>query len=176
MRTPRFLSGGWTLVELAVVLVVVVVLGYFVVRGLRPAEALALQQAERLRDDLRYAQTLAMTRGAPYQVKVTGAAPGACPAGGAAYYWVIACTVVAADPCTGSPNTPITDPRQPGNVFCVALESGLALGGTDLYFDAMGRPRTGAALIAANHVFQITGGGTARNAAVTPITGFVTAQ
>lgn len=163
------------MVELVVVVAVAATLVYIGVRTLRPGEVIALQQAERLRDDLRHVQTLALSRGAPYQLKLTGAVPGTCPAG-SSRYWVIACTVVAADPCTGSPNNPIADPRQPGNVFCVALESGLALNGTDLYFDALGRPKTGAALIPVDHVFQISGGGVVRSTTVTRITGFVTSQ
>ena len=170
MRTPRFVSG-FTLIELTVVLVLLAAVIYVVVRSLRPAEALALQQAELLRDDLRQAQMLAMTLGSPLQLKV--GAPAACA--GAAYY-VIRCTVVAADPCTGAPDTPIADPRQPGGLFCVSAQTGLALAGANLYFDPMGRPKTGGALIAANHVFQVTGGGTVRRATVAPLTGFVTAQ
>lgn len=179
MAAPRFFwrrSCGWTLVELVVVLVVGALLAYVAVRTFQPKEALALEQAERLRNDLRHVQMVALTRGGSFQLKMSGAVPAACPAGGSAYYWVIACTVAAPDPCTGAPNTPIADPRLPGGIFCVALESGLALGGSDLYFDPLGRPKTGAALIAANATFTISGGGVARTVDVAPLTGFVTAQ
>jgi type II secretory pathway pseudopilin PulG len=168
---PRFFCAGWTFVELVIVLAVAAVLAVVAVRSLRPAEALALQQAERLRDDLRHAQILAMTLGAPLQLKL--GAPAACP--GASYY-VIRCTVAGTDPCTGAPDTPIADPRLAGGLFCVTLESPLALAGANLYFDPLGRPKSGTALIAANHVFQLTGGSVLRTAIVTPLTGFTTAQ
>jgi len=172
MRAPRFFrAAGWTLFELVIVLVILAVVVYVVVRSLRPAEALALQQAERLRDDLRHVQMSAMNLGRSLQLKL--GAPAGCP--GAAYY-VIECTVAAPDPCTGAPDTPIADPRQPGGVFCVTLQPGLALAGASLYFDALGRPKSGAALIAANATFTITGGGAARTTVVTPLTGFVAAQ
>jgi len=175
MRAPRFFSSaacaGWTLFELVIVLVILAIVTYAVVRSLRPAEALALQQAERLRDDLRHAQMSAMNLGRSQQLKL--GAPAACA--GASYY-VINCTVAAPDPCTGAPDTPIADPRQPGGVFCVTVQPGLALAGANLYFDPLGRPKTGTALIAANATFTITGGGLARTAVVTPLTGFVTAQ
>lgn len=152
-------------------MIVAAILTFVAVRSLRPAEVFALQQAERLRDDLRHAQMLAMTLGTPLQIKL--GAPAACA--GASYY-VIRCTVAAPDPCTGAPDTPIADPRQPGGVFCVSAQTGLALAGANLYFDPLGRPKNGAALIAANATFTITGGGVARTAVVTPLTGFVTAQ
>lgn len=150
---------------------ILAILVFAVVRSLRPAEALALQQAERLRDDLRYVQMTAMNLGRSLQLKL--GAPAGCA--GAAYY-VIHCTVAAPDPCSGAPDTPIADPRQPGGLFCVTLQSGLALAGANLHFDPLGRPRSGAALIAANATFTITGGDVARSAVVTPLTGFVAAQ
>lgn len=175
-RAPRFFSpaagAGWTLVELTVVLVVLAVLVYVVVRSLRPGEALALQQAERLRDDLRHVQTMAMTLNRSLQLKL--GAPANCP--GVSYY-VINCTAAAPNPCaTPPPDTAIADPRQPGGLFCVTLDSGLALGGANLYFDPLGRPKSGTALIPGNVTFNITGGGTTRSAVVTPLTGFVAAQ
>ena len=177
-RAPRFFSSaasdGWTLVELVVVLLVLAILAYFVARSLRPGEALALQQVERLRDDLRQAQMLAMNLGRSKQLKL-GAPAGPAACAGSSYY-VIDCTVVAADPCTGAPDNAIADPRLQGGFFCVTVEPGLAVAGANLYFDPLGRPKNGAALIAANATFTITGGGVARTAVVTPLTGFVTAQ
>ena len=177
-RAPRFFlpaaCAGWTLVELTVVLVILAVLAYVVVRSLRPGEALVLQQAERLRDDLRHVQTLAMTQNRSLQLKLGAPTSGtACP--GAAYY-VINCTVAGADPCAGATDAAIADPRQQNGIFCVTLESGLALAGANLYFDPLGRPKSGSAVIPASVTFTITGGGTSRSAVVTPLTGFVTAQ
>ncbi|MGH8630278.1 MAG: pilus assembly FimT family protein [Burkholderiales bacterium] len=173
IRAPRFFSpaacAGWTLIELTIVLVVGVIFAYFVVvRFYAPKEALALQQAERLRDDLRHAQMLAMNLGRSLQFRL-GAPPAGCP--GASYY-VINCTVAALDPCTGAPNVAIVDPAT-GRNFCVTLESGLALAGANFHFDPLGRPKNGAAP-AATANFDVTGGGVARRVTVTQLTGFVT--
>lgn len=171
---PRFFSlaacKGWTLIELTIVLVVSAIVVYFVVRAFQPREALALQQAERLRDDLRRVQMLSMNLNRSLQFK-----PGAPVACAGASYYVINCTVAAPDPCTGAPDTPIVDPAT-GRAFCVTLEPGLALVGANLHFDPLGRPKNGAALIVGNAIFSINGGGVARMVTVVQLTGFVTAQ
>jgi hypothetical protein len=149
------------------------IISYFVVRSLQSNEALALQQAERLRNDVRHVQMLALTLGKSLQLTLVGAPPGPCPAG--TTYWVIDCTVAAPDPCTGAPNTPIVDPAT-GQNFCVALEPGLALAGANFHFDPLGRPKTGAALTSTNVTFTVSGASTARTVVLTPLTGFVSAQ
>jgi type II secretory pathway pseudopilin PulG len=176
VAAPRFFLparyAGWSLIELIVVLVVVSVLVFFVVRSYQPPEALALQQAERLRNDLRHVQMLALTLNKSLQLKQGAPFPAACPT---ASYWVIDCTVAAADPCTGAPNTPIVNPAT-GSNYCVTIEPGLALGGGSLHFDPLGRPKNAAALISANATFTISGGTAARAVTVAPLTGFAVAQ
>lgn len=146
-------AAGWTLVELAVVLVIGAIVAYFVVRNFQPKQAIALEQAEQLRNDLRHMQTLAMTWGQPLRLTV------------AANLYSISCVTAGAAPCNVSP---VVDPAT-GKPFSVNLESGLTLAGPTLDMDAMGRPSAGA-------TFTISGGGTARTVVVAPITGFVTAQ
>jgi hypothetical protein len=150
-----------------IVLVVLAILTYTVVRSLRPAEALGLQQAERLRDDLRRMQTLAMTWNQPLRLNIVAGSP--------ASYFASCVSGSATPPCNGG--AAVFDPGRAGP-FQVVLPSelGLAGPGFTLDIDALGRPKNGAALIAANATFTITGGGVSRTAVVAPLTGFVTAQ
>jgi type II secretory pathway pseudopilin PulG len=137
------------------VLVILAILTYVVVRSLRPGEALALEQAERLRNDLRHVQMLAITWG--QALRVTTAANS---------YSVSCVTAGVTPPCNAAP---VIDPAT-NSPYTVNLEPGLTLAGpVTLDLDALGRPSGGAA-------FTISGGGVARTVVVTAITGFVTAQ
>lgn len=164
---PRFFSpaacGGWSLVELVIVLAVAAVLTFFAVRSFQPKEALALEQAERLRNDLRHMQMLAMTWGQALRLTT-----------GATTYSVSCVTAGPNPPCNASP---VIDPAT-GRAYSVTLEPGLNLAGPgfSLDLDALGRPRNGAALITANATFTISGASVARTVTVTPITGFTAAQ
>ena len=75
LAAPRFFvprrCAGWSLLELSVVLAIAAVLIFFTVRGYQPKEAIALQQAERLRNDLRHVQLLAITWNQPLRVSTT---------------------------------------------------------------------------------------------------------
>lgn len=178
MRAPRFFSpaaaGGWTLTELVIVLVVASIMTtVVVVRSLPPKQPQALMQAERLRDDLRQMQLLAMTWNQSLRVTVTAAAP-PNPA-----RYSVACVTAGAAPCDA---IPVLDPGRAG-LFQVNLEPGLDLSlligagaSASLDMDPLGRPRNGAALTGANATFTITGGGVARTVVLVPLTGFVTAQ
>ena len=178
IRAPRFFSptaaAGWTLTELIIVLSVMSIMTTIVVvRSLPPKQPQALLQAERLRDDLRHMQLLAMTWNQSLRLTVTAAA-GPNPA-----RYSVACVTAGAAPCNA---TPVLDPRGAG-AFQVDLEPGLDLGlligagaSTTLDMDPLGRPRLGAALISANATFTISGGGVARAAVLQPLTGFATAQ
>jgi len=56
------------------------------------------------------------------------------------------------------------------------MEPGLVLGGGNLHFDPLGRPKNGAALIGATAAFTITGASAGRSVTVAPLTGFAVAQ
>ena len=116
-RAPRFFTrarcGGWSLAELALVIVILAVLTYLAVLRFRPLDVQALQQAERLRNDLRHAQMLALAWGQPLRVSMA--------AGGYSF----SCVSVGAAPCDA---TPVIDPAS-GQAFSVALEPGLSLSG-----------------------------------------------
>jgi type II secretory pathway pseudopilin PulG len=155
-------AAGWSLIELVVVLAIVAGVIFFAVRSYRPLDAIALQQAERLRNDVRSVQMLAITWNQPLRI-----AP-------AANSYTVSCVTAGVAPCNV---TPVVNPttRQP---YLVNLEPGLTLAGPgfNLDLDTLGRPKNGANLIAANATFTINGGGVARTVVVTPLTGFVTAQ
>lgn len=166
LAAPLFFArgrqAGWSLLELVVVLAVTSVLIYFAVRTFQSQEAIALQQAERLRNDLRHVQMLAITWSQPLRVTATAA------------NYSVSCVTAGASPCNVSP---VVNPatKQP---YVVTLESGISLAGPgfDLDLDALGRPKNGANLIATNAMYTISGGATARTVVMTPVTGFVTAQ
>ena len=166
LAAPRFLvprtCAGFSLLEITVVVVIVAIMVFFAARTFQPKEALALQQAERLRNDLRNVQMLALTWNQALRVTT------------AAGNYSISCVTAGAAPCNVSP---VVNPAS-GQAYLVNLEPGLTLAGPGftLDVDALGRPKNGAALISANATFTISGASTARTVVVAPITGFVTAQ
>lgn len=166
LAAPRSFSpracAGWSLFELVIVLAVLSVLIYFGVRSYQPGGAIGLQQAERLRNDLRNVQMLAMNWGQALRITT------------AATSYSVGCVAAGASPCNV---TPVVNPAT-GQPYVVNLEAGMTLAGPgfSLDLDSLGRPKNGANLIVANATFTITGGSVARTVVVTPITGFVTAQ
>ena len=150
------------------VVVIAAVLVYMSVRFLAPLEAQAFQQAERLRNDVRHIQMLALTWNQPLRLTVaTSTRYEVCCLNAA----MTACTTGAA-PCGANP---VVDPAT-GRSFRVDLESGLTVSGTSpLEFDKLGRPCNGAALRTAAVTLTI-GGSSARNVVIAPITGFASVQ
>lgn len=144
------------------VLAITAVLIFFTVRSYQPKEAIALQQAERLRNDIHHVQMLAITWNQPLRVTTT------------ATNYSIGCVTAGASPCDVNP---VVNPAS-GQPYLVALESGLSLAGPgfSLDLDALGRPKNGAAFIGANATFTITGGTATRTVVVAPVTAFASAQ
>jgi type II secretory pathway pseudopilin PulG len=165
LAAPRFFSprglAGWTLFELVVVMAVLSIVTYFVVRSYQPKEALAVQQAERLRNDIRNIQMLAVSW--TQALRITTAANN----------YSVSCVTAGASPCNVSP---VVNPAT-GQPYVVTLEPDLTLAGPgfNLDLDTLGRPKNGANFTVANATFIITGASTARTVVVAPITGFVTA-
>jgi len=161
---PRRLAG-WSFLELTIVLGMLAILTFFAVRNFYSQEAIALQQAERLRNDLRHVQMLAITWNQPLRVTAT------------AGNYFISCVTASASPCNAGPAVPVINPAT-GKPYAVNLEPGITLAGPgfNLDLDALGRPKNGASLLAANTTYAINGGTTARSVVVAPVTGFVTAQ
>lgn len=157
----RRAARGVTLVELTIVLVMLAILTYVVLRFLEPRDALALQQAERLRNDLQHTQMLALTWGQSLQVNAAG--------GG----YSVSCVAAGAPPCNASP---VINPAD-GRPFGVMLEPGLALGGpAALQFDPLGRPRLAGTLTNSAQTYTISGASAPRSVTVAPLTGFARAQ
>ena len=166
LAAPRFFvpraCAGFSLLEITVVVVIAAIMVFFAARVFQPKEALALQQAERLRSDLRNVQMLAITWSQPLRVTT------------AAGNYSISCVTAGTAPCNVSP---VVNPAS-GQAYLVNLEPGLTLSGPgfSLDLDALGRPKNGAALITTTATFTISGASTARTVVVAPITGFVSAQ
>jgi Tfp pilus assembly protein FimT len=164
---------GWSLAELAMVIAICAILGVGALMLFRPRDTQAQQLAERLRDDLRHAQILAITWVQPLRMTVASTTT----------YNVACVTASAVAPCNA---TPVIDPAT-GQAFTVSiaapsathpLQSGFTMTGPgfNLDFDALGRPRNAGALIAANASFTISGGSANRSVVVAPITGLVAVQ
>lgn len=155
--------------ELLIILVIAAVLIYMSVRFLRPAEGQAFQQAERLRDDIRLIQILALTWNQPLRLTLVSA-----------NRYEVCCLNAAMTGCTTGAAPCATDPvLHPGRgqAFRVDLEGGLTFSATStLEFDPLGRPCNGATLRTGSVTFDIAGGAGTRSVVIAPITGFATVQ
>jgi prepilin-type N-terminal cleavage/methylation domain-containing protein len=155
--------GGFSLIELVVVIVMTGVLSAVAVISINAkAQHSATVQADQFRRDLSHLQLLAISQA--NRLKLTVASTG--------YSVCLAATVTCnlanaiANPATGA-------------AFSVLLTDGVGFtGGTgDYYFDSLGRPvagATGVALVADPILFSVNGVGrtTAVDITVLPITGF----
>lgn len=167
IRVPRFFSrrctgGGFTFVEVVMIVVIAAVLISLAILRFRPLDVQSYQQADGLRNDLRHMQMLAITWGRPLRLTT------------AAGSYSVACVTAGAVPCNVSP---VIDPAT-GKSFSVTLQTGLTLAGPgfNLDFDALGRPKNGAALTTTNSTFTISGGASVPNVVVSPTTGFAVVQ
>lgn len=154
-------QGGFTLVELVMVMVITGILAaYAAGRYFAPAAVTGSSQAQRFARDLRHAQMLAASWGRQLVVTVN------------AGNYQVACTALAAAPCD---TNPVVDPAT-GVAFNVALQDGATLAGpATVRFDSMGRPSTGAAPTAAAAVYTLSAGGSGWTITVNPVTGLVVA-
>ena len=152
---------GFTLVELAVIIILVALLAFTAMPRL-PGPSLDVDsQAEQLAAEIRYTQSLSMTRGDRYRVNLTAAGYQITDSGGL-------------NPEV-HPGTSSTNP--------VALD-GVSLGGynpplTSSYvaFDGRGIPYVDASTtLSANATITLTGGGATRTIVISPETGRVALQ
>jgi MSHA pilin protein MshC len=160
---------GFTLVELIVVLLLVGILAFIVLPRSSENTIQLSSQAEQVAADIRYAQTLSMTRGAAlgpqgrycifftatgYQYRNNGNS------------YATPCTVAVNHPATGS---------SAAIVLTGTAVSTANLTGNYLEFDTKGQPASLAAP-ASNATITLTATGGPRTVVVSPVTGKATVQ
>jgi prepilin-type N-terminal cleavage/methylation domain-containing protein len=161
--------GGFSLIELVMVMVVLSILGVVVLtRYHNPAETTVSIEADHLARDIRHMQALAMTWGQTLRLTPAGAT-----------YTVRCASGSVVAPCNGA--GAVTDPAN-GTAFTRNLASGVTItAGAAFDVDALGRPGTWAAgpvFTLATGVpaasFTLTGGSETSTVSVARLTGFVT--
>ncbi len=169
MAQAKSVNRGFTLVELVVVLLLIAILA-FVALPRSSQNTLELSgQAEQVATDIRYAQTLSMTRGAAlgsqgrycvfftatgYQYRNNGNS------------YATPCTVAVSHPATGS---------SAAIVLSGTAVSTANLTGSYLEFDTKGQPASLAAP-ASNATITLSATGGPRTVVVSPVTGMTTVQ
>lgn len=149
---PRQSQGGFTVLELVVVIIVISIVAAVSLASWRPANTSINYQADELARNLRHAQTLAMTWRQPLQVSASGGS-----------YSVV---YVAG----GSVTNPST-----GQAFTVNLKDGVVFSqDATVDFDTLGRPKTGVSFNTSQVEFILsTSTGNTAKAILKPLTGFV---
>lgn len=155
----RRTAGGFTLVELIVVLVVAGILAVVALLRFDTGQTTVGYHADRLARDIRHTQMLAVTWGRSLRMTT------------AATSYQVACVNAGPAPCNVSP---VRDPAG-GEPFTVPLQNGVTLSpATTLSFDFLGRPVSAAgALLATDVTFTLNGGGKPATVTVRSLTGFV---
>ncbi len=164
-RSRQRRVGGFTLIELVMIIVAVSILGVaMLTRYHDPVETAVSVEADGLARDIRHVQILAMTWGQTLRLTPAGAS-----------YSVSCVTPTATPPCNVSPvNDPaVTDDPAGNPAFIRTLEAGISVAGAALDIDALGRPVSGGALLNADTVYTLTGGSQSSTVTVARLTGFV---
>jgi len=170
-RITRTRSGGFSLLELVAVLIVVSILAAAVaLRMDSTTERAATNQADQLRRNLAHVQVLAMGWGVTLRLTV------------AVNGYTVTCQTVltpASPPCASVGLVP-KDPAT-GDDFTVTLTDNVtlaAVGGNTVDFDSLGRPTSGGSLIATNpaRTYTLTGGTRTATVSLLPVTGFASAS
>ena len=193
VRVP--MRNGFTMIEFILVLAVLAILcarlGSVALNSATGRQMDLVRQSEQLRRDLAHLQAVALNTGAAFRLNMgremenvctTSATGTACTQVLSRYkYWVTCSRVVAGTPCADTTST-VLDPVT-RKEWKVVLDDGVSLLATDaasatvsaLDFDSMGRPMSGAGLIATNPARSLTLSAASKTAvvAVRPITGFV---
>jgi MSHA pilin protein MshC len=158
----RHRSGGFTLVELVIVMIVIAIMSAIVMAQVgADTKHSVTTQADQLRRNLSHLQLLAISQGARLKLTVTSGGYSVCAAS------TTNCTLAAA----------ITDPAT-GQRFSVdvAIDGvSFSQGAGDYYFDSLGRPvsaASGPTLKPDMSIFTLSGGGRSVTVTVLPVTGF----
>jgi len=175
MLEPIFETGsksvnrGFTLVELVVVLLLVAILAFFVAPRLSQNTVELSSQAEQVATDVRYAQTLSMTRGA-----ALGSQGRYCIFFTATGYqfrhnnnsYATPCTTAVVHPATGSATAIVLS----GTAVAIAN-----LTGNYIEFDTKGQP-TSFIAPAGDATVTLNATGGPRKVVISPVTGKATVQ
>ena len=124
----RPLAGGFTLMELVVVIVIAGILAAFAASKVSPNALKSGVFAGELRSAVRYAQKLAVAQRRNVFVVVNSGSVGLCYDAG----------------CTGQVK------NVSGSWFQSVAPSGASIGGATFFFDSLGRPNPGGALVFAD--------------------------
>jgi prepilin-type N-terminal cleavage/methylation domain-containing protein len=162
-------NRGFTLIELVMVLLLVAILAFVVLPRSSENTIQLSSQAEQVASDIRYAQTLSMTRGA-----ALGAQGRYCIFFTATGYQYRNNGNSYATPCTVAVNHPATG-SSAAIVLTGTAVSTANLTGNYLEFDTKGQPASLAAP-ASNATITLTATGGPRTVVVSPVTGKATVQ
>lgn len=163
----KYASGGYTLIEAIVVLVVVGVLSATMLTRTDAVTKRAVpDQADQLRRDLAHIQSLALTYGMPLRLNISSTG------------YTVSCPLTTG-PCTK--DLVLSDPTS-GQNFSQALATDVTMTSTDaaqivantVDFDSSGRPFFNGTMVATNPVrtFSFTGASRTSVVVLRPFTGF----
>ncbi|GMQ88796.1 MAG: type II secretion system protein [Gammaproteobacteria bacterium] len=145
-------SGGFTLVELVAVMVIIAALGAMAIPRFAHNDATVPAQADLLGRAIRHAQAMAMSQGRALTLDIQSATRYAIT--------------------DGASTTPLAGTSSEGQLY--TLLNGVTLSGADLEFDSLGRPLNGAVLANVAQTWTLTGtGGNMAIVSIQPLTGFV---
>jgi len=160
-----FHQSGMTIIELAIVLVVIGIIGSIALNKSSSPAALTIgQQADQFVSDIRHAQSLAQIWGCQLYFSVTSSG-----------YQLRNKSAIATKPQCTTAGAIVTDPST-GQVFSITLKNDVQFtGSSTIDFDFKGQPLNNATdlpLTAATN-YTLTGGGSTYNISVSHVTGFV---
>lgn len=189
------LQSGFTMIEFVLVLTIIAILsarlGSVVLNSNTSQQMALVKHTEQLRRDIAHLQALALNTGAAFRLNIgretqnvctTTATGTSCTQIPSLYkYWITCTRVIAATPCVNTTDT-VIDPVT-GQELKTVLDNGVSLTATDassatvstVDFDSVGRPVSGANLIASNPArsFTLSAASKTATVALRPITGFV---
>lgn len=189
------MRSGFTMIELVLVLAILAILsarlGSVVLSSNASQQIGLVKQTEQLRRDIAHLQALALNTGAAFRLNIgretqnvctTTATGTSCSQIPSLYkYWITCTRVIATTPCVDTTGT-VIDPVT-GQELKTVLDNGVSLIATDassvtvstVDFDSVGRPVSGANLIASNPArsFTLSAASKTTTVALRPITGFV---
>lgn len=165
VRQFRRLAGGFTLIELVVVIMLVAIIAIVALQRVDVTAANMPAQVDQLARDIRHMQTIAATWSVP--LRLTANATG----------YFVSCISGPTPPCNGVGVIRDPAPRDPSN-FQVSWLAGISGSVTTLNIDIQGRPcdapcTTGANVQIAPTTFTLTGGGRMSTVTVRPLTGHI---